>query len=258
MSHYQTRHKHPITALKQHQVKPASHLSQVHTMSGLRFYIVNAFTTDPYGGNPAVVVPVQDFPEVKIMQAIAKNFNQPMVSFIRATGSDSEVANFDVRWFSPAHEVKLCGHATLASSKLIFSTPSLVPTSVKLLNFKTASGRLLTARKDGDWIEMTIPTGAVQEPSPEEFERLAAIIRQGLGKDVTVKHIEVGGEGYEEYLLAEIEEKDDLGGCQLNHDAFVSTAVLNSSKTLTHATRKQQVVWQTSLPPLHRLQVFPS
>lgn len=211
-------------------------------MSGLQFYIANAFSTDPYGGNPAVVIPVKEFPEDAVMQNIAKNFNQPMVAFLRATGNDSEVANFEVRWFTPVHESKLCGHATIASSHLLFSTPPLVPSGVRVLNYRTASGHILTARKDGDWIQITMPTGTVKIPSPEEFERIAAVIRQALGEDVTVKHIEVGGEGYEHYLLAEIEEADNLESRQPNHDAFVSLSILNLFKMLTENPRKRPVI----------------
>lgn len=79
-----------------------------------KFFIVDAFTSTLYKGNPAGVMIVDNFPQV--MQKIAFEVNLSETAFVKPLGQD----HFHIRWMTPTTEVKLCGHATLAASHILF------------------------------------------------------------------------------------------------------------------------------------------
>ena len=74
------------------------------------FYLVNAFSTEPFGGNPAAVLPLQGtaWPETAWMQGVAAQFNLAETAFALPQADGS----FGLRWLTPVAEVDLCGHAT--------------------------------------------------------------------------------------------------------------------------------------------------
>lgn len=204
--------------------RPVASSATPPTMS-TPFYIVNAFTTEAYGGNPAVAVFLDDLQDTATLQGIAANFNQPMVAFLRRTETtppDETVAQFDVRWFTPSAESPICGHATLASSGLLFSDPTLLPPAVTSIHFRATSGRVLTAKRSGHFVQISLPSTLVTPPPAEEEARLKGIVSKALGGNVTIKYVGVGGEGFEQYLLVEIDEADDLANLPLDASALVS------------------------------------
>src|SRR5688500_8906839 len=84
----------------------------------MRSYIVDAFTNEPFKGNPAgVCFPPADL-EPSLMLKIAQEFGLSETSFVRKTKSTD---TYTIRYFSPKQEIPLCGHATLGSAKVIFS-----------------------------------------------------------------------------------------------------------------------------------------
>lgn len=116
-----------------------------------RFTQVDAFTSEAFAGNPAAVV-VLDRPLDRDdwMAAVAREMNLSETAFLhrRADGS------FDLRWFTPAVEVALCGHATLASAHALWEQGAL--SMQDTASFHTKSG-VLTAARDGDLIELNFP-----------------------------------------------------------------------------------------------------
>ncbi|MBR5117066.1 MAG: PhzF family phenazine biosynthesis protein [Muribaculaceae bacterium] len=83
----------------------------------MKYFIVDAFTTDPFGGNPAGVVLIDsDFPSDRLMQQVAAEFRYSETAFVSRDG----VSEFTVRYFTPCGEVDLCGHATIASFGVLF------------------------------------------------------------------------------------------------------------------------------------------
>src|SRR5579863_5380866 len=82
----------------------------------LRLYQVDAFTDRLFGGNPAAVVPLEEWPSDAVLQAIAAENNLSETAFFLREGAD-----YALRWFTPTVEVDLCGHATLASAHVVFS-----------------------------------------------------------------------------------------------------------------------------------------
>src|SRR5258707_504152 len=91
-------------------------------MTSIPFFQVDAFADRPLTGNPAAVMPLDRWLDDTLMQAIAAENNLSETAF--TVPSESETADFDLRWFTPTSEVEMCGHATLAAGHvLIHSGP---------------------------------------------------------------------------------------------------------------------------------------
>ena len=127
---------------------------------------VDAFTSRRFGGNPAAVCPLERWIDPELMQAIAAENNLSETAFFVREGE-----TYALRWFTPAVEVELCGHATLASAFVILN--ELEP-GRREVSFTTRSG-VLTVRRQGDLLAMDFPANPPQ-PCPEP-DGLAA----GLG-----------------------------------------------------------------------------
>lgn len=110
---------------------------------------VDAFTDKPFAGNPAAVVILQAPQTDEWLQSVAQEMNLSETAFLLCRED-----GFQLRWFTPAVEVPLCGHATLASAHALWAEEHL--SADQPLRFHTQSG-LLTARKQGDWIELNFP-----------------------------------------------------------------------------------------------------
>ena len=128
----------------------------------LRIVQVDAFTSRPFEGNPAAVCVLPEARDATWMQHVAREMNLPETAFLvrRQPAEDG----FDLRWFTPAVEVDLCGHATLASAHALWESGQLSP--AETARFHTRSG-LLTARRLDDWIELNFPVtpaGAATAP----------------------------------------------------------------------------------------------
>jgi len=114
----------------------------------MRIQIVDAFTARPFAGNPAGVVVLAAFPETAWMQRVAAEVNLSETAFLHPLPPGSE-ADFALRWFTPAVEVALCGHATLATAHVLGRDKT---------SFATLSG-VLTATATGDgWYTLDFPT----------------------------------------------------------------------------------------------------
>jgi len=112
----------------------------------MRQWMIDAFASEPFKGNPACVVePFTAWPEASRMQALAAENNQAETAFLLATADPSR---FGLRWFTPAIEVPLCGHATLASSHALFAELGLEAGAIV---FDTKSGALTVEREDGGY-----------------------------------------------------------------------------------------------------------
>src|SRR6202012_4998130 len=112
---------------------------------------VDAFAAEAFRGNPACVLePFAAWPDAAGRQALAAENNQAETAFLLRTADPSR---FGLRWFTPALEVPLCGHATLASGHALFAELGLVADAV---TFDTLSGALTVAR-DGEGYRMDFP-----------------------------------------------------------------------------------------------------
>jgi PhzF family phenazine biosynthesis protein len=147
----------------------------------MRQWMIDAFAGGPFKGNPACVVePLDMWPDDTWMQALAAENNQAETAFLRRTGQESV---FDLRWFTPATEVKLCGHATLASGHVVLEELELDAPDV---GFDTQSGRL-TVRRAAHGYEMDFPADPphrIEEPENLAFAIGAAPIEVWSGQYV--------------------------------------------------------------------------
>lgn len=128
-------------------------------------YLVDAFTDRPFAGNPAAVCLPDADPDPKWMQAVALEMNQAETAFLRPRGN----GDWDLRWFTPTVEVDLCGHATLASAHVLWTTGRVKKGNA--IRFHTKSG-VLTCQSAGTRIEMDFPAEpavAVASPAEEAF-----------------------------------------------------------------------------------------
>jgi PhzF family phenazine biosynthesis protein len=122
----------------------------------IRMYHVDAFTGQAFSGNPAAVCLLEKPMPDAWMQHVAAEMNLSETAFILP-----EKDGFRLRWFTPKVEVELCGHATLASAHILFTTSALRP--IETARFYTQSGLLTAVCKDG-WIELNFPS---QPPRPD-------------------------------------------------------------------------------------------
>ena len=133
----------------------------------LRITQVDAFTETPFAGNPAAVCILDGPADERWMQAVAAEMNLSETAFLHP-----ERDGYRLRWFTPAAEVSLCGHATLASAHVLWEDGH---SRESMLRFHTLSG-VLTARRRSDWIELDFPVEPVEacEPPTGMLEVLGA------------------------------------------------------------------------------------
>jgi PhzF family phenazine biosynthesis protein len=101
----------------------------------MKIWVVDAFTNKPYAGNPAAVTIVEEFPTDEQCQKIAAEMNLSETAFIKPLNK----SRFHLRWFTPSIEVKLCGHATLASAHILYQEGLVIDEPIQ---FESLSGPL--------------------------------------------------------------------------------------------------------------------
>ncbi len=119
--------------------------------------MIDAFTDKPFAGNPAAVCLLEAPADEHWMKQVAREMNLSETAFLHPIDG-----GWSLRWFTPAVEVKLCGHATLASAFTLWETGVLKPDEAA--RFNTLSG-WLTCTREGGWITMDFPA-KVCEPHP--------------------------------------------------------------------------------------------
>ena len=164
-------------------------------------HLVDAFTRSAFRGNTAGVC-IPDGPaDAAWMQQVAAELKHSETAFLVPEGE-----HWNLRWFTPAKEVELCGHATLAAASVLFST-GRAPAD-KPIVFETLSGNL-TVRKDGDWISMDFPA----EPAS------ASMPVPGLGAALGVEPLYTGRNRFD--YLVELPLADDVCSLEPDMDALM-------------------------------------
>lgn len=155
---------------------------------------IDAFAERPYTGNPAAVCLLDGERDAQWMQAVAAEMNLSETAFVRPARD-----GFDLRWFTPAVEVDLCGHATLAAAHALWSEGCVAGDTA--IRFQTRSG-VLTAARNGDLIELDFPA-----TNPVVAELDEAQIRE-LGNALGVVPRQVERSAFD--LLVEVGSEDDV------------------------------------------------
>lgn len=134
-------------------------------MTSLPFTQVDAFADAPFTGNPAAVMPLDTWLDDATLQAIAQENNLSETAFTIATPDDPD-ADYALRWFTPTLEVKLCGHATLASGHVLMEGDAV--------RFRTRHAGILAVSRDGQGYALSLPAWTM---TPRDLPDLA----EGLG-----------------------------------------------------------------------------
>jgi PhzF family phenazine biosynthesis protein len=158
---------------------------------------VDAFTATPFAGNPAAVCVLAAAPDEAWMRDVAREMNLSETAFLHP-----ENGGYRLRWLTPAIEVDLCGHATLASAHVLWEDGH-IPAEAEA-RFHTRSG-LLTCRRNGDWIEMNFPAKMAE---PAEAPRQLA---EALGAEL----LYVGRNQFD--YLVEVADEAALRALNPNH-----------------------------------------
>jgi PhzF family phenazine biosynthesis protein len=169
---------------------------------GQRITQVDAFTSEPFRGNPAAICLLREEADPGWMQRVALEMNLSETAYLvpRADG-------FGLRWFTPTVEVDLCGHATVAAAHVLWQE-RVVPTSDEC-RFHTRSG-LLTARLRGDWISVEFPhERVIAAQAPGDAERALGVKAVAAAISARLK-----------YLVLELASEDAVRGCVPNFSAL--------------------------------------
>jgi PhzF family phenazine biosynthesis protein len=138
------------------------------------FSQIDAFADAPFAGNPAAVMPLSAWLDDTTLQAIAAENNLSETAFLVPDASGE--ADFELRWFTPADEVRLCGHATLASGHFVLSSGE--PRDA--VRFRTRRAGVLTVTRDGAGYALALPAW---KPEPKSLPDMV----EALGVDGVVE-----------------------------------------------------------------------
>jgi PhzF family phenazine biosynthesis protein len=141
---------------------------------------VDAFTDRRFAGNPAAVCLLDREAETGWMQAVAAEMNLSETAFVRPIPNEAD-SDFELRWFTPAVEVDLCGHATLATAHVLWSERA-APAD-RPIRFRTRSG-VLTAARRGGLIELNFPAmPPTESPAPDGLAEALGVIPSYVGRN---------------------------------------------------------------------------
>ena len=171
----------------------------------MKSYIVDSFTKLAFKGNPAGVCLTETPLNDELMLAIAQEFNLSETAFIRKTDGNT----YSIRYFSPKVEIPLCGHATLASGKVVFESDG-----VDEVHFNTAANLDLVVRKAGDEMAMEFPVYST------ETATVPPAMLHALGL-IEITHIQFNTDL--RIFLLEIADAEQLAGLQPNYEALLKS-----------------------------------
>lgn len=141
-------------------------------MTELRLVQVDAFADRPFTGNPAAVMPLEAWLPDATLQAIAEENNLSETAF--TIPAEDDEADYELRWFTPAVEVVLCGHATLASGHVLIGDRARI-------RFRTRRAGLLEVARNGEGYEMSLPAWKPEpKPLPDVLAALGCAARETL------------------------------------------------------------------------------
>lgn len=139
---------------------------------GIPVWQVDAFAAEAFTGNPAAVCLLKEYPSDRWLQNVASEMNLSETAFVVPT---DKAGSFHLRWFTPAAEVDLCGHATLATAHVLYEAGHA--SSNQMIQFQTRSGEL-PCHQTGNLITLNFPATPVADTVSEQ---LANEVRSALG-----------------------------------------------------------------------------
>ena len=214
------------------------------------FAIANAFTQDPFAGNPATIVfldPSETLTQQECLKFV-KGLNQPIVVFLTPTSTSPKkpgaVVSFDVRYFAPTSEFGVCGHGTIAAVKVILdsatnspgfgqgsSFPAFSSPETQIVEFTNTAGLVISARrvlipsgvsgKEEDWFEIVLPATKLRKLPAEEEEKVLGVFNRAVGKESKVEYIGTGEPPFHVNLLIVLDESENLEQLKVDTSVLV-------------------------------------
>lgn len=157
----------------------------------LPLYQVDAFAAKPFSGNPAAVVPLEQWLPDALLQDIARENNLSETAYFTKQGND-----YHIRWFTPGGEINLCGHATLASAYVLFRELGYTGTEIR---FDSASGPLRVTREDPR-LTLDFPAWA-----PQRLPDYPPALTRALNREIVAVY-------QHRDLLVELEDEEAVRG----------------------------------------------
>lgn len=171
-------------------------------MSEIDIYQVDAFTTEIFKGNPAAVCPLKSWLPDEMLLAMACEHNQSETAYFIPTSD-----GYELRWFTTEGEINLCGHATLASSHVIFNHLNYPKNEI---HFTTRFVGPLIVKRDGAWLTMDFPTWM-----PEVVDIPAGAEKALGGAKIKEAHVK------RDYLFL-FESEDEIAKMEPNFQALTA------------------------------------
>ena len=191
--------------------------------------IIDAFTNQPFRGNPAATALVDEFPEDSQMQQIATEMNLSETAFVKRLSPN----HFHLRWFTPKQEVPLCGHATLAIAHYLRELNEISIDQPVI--FSTLSGDLVITFEN-NLIVMDFPADFYHECTPRSQQVLADMLK-------AIPHQIFGQSG--DYITVLLESESEVKNFQPNYEniteldgfGFIVTAIADVSQPYDFVSR---------------------
>lgn len=195
----------------------------------MTIYVVDAFTTEPFRGNPAGVCILEEERSDSWKQALARELNHPETAFLRPNAQ-----GYELRWFTPTVEVPLCGHATLAGAHILSSVHGVSET----IDFQTRYSGILTATVTPDAISLdfpallgqpleapeAVPVGAPKPPSAGAADSRARETLRGLLRSA-IEELYVHRGTREDFYLARLRSAADVRELEVDPAALLAGGV---------------------------------
>lgn len=196
----------------------------------MKMYQVDAFTQQLFKGNPAAVIVLQDWLDDTLMQNIALENNLSETAFVKVL----DAQNYEIRWFTPTTEVDFCGHATLASSHVIFKDF----TDASQIQFHVANLGIFTVEQAADGkIQMNFPMRRAQ--AVQDYPEL---LRQALTKPF--KQVYLNAQAY----IVEYESVQDVLDEQPDFELLKQLGRIRTAITASDADVSLDVAITTNSP----------
>ena len=170
---------------------------------------IDAFADAPFTGNPAAVMPLDAWLSDDVLLAIAGENNLSETAFLVPDASGA--ADYELRWFTPAAEVALCGHATIASGHYLLARDS----ALVRVTFRTRQAGILWVERDGDGYRMALPAWG---PTPTPLPDIVAAI--GAGPAIETLWFETG------YALIVLDSADKIRALKPDQRALAALGKL--------------------------------
>lgn len=168
------------------------------TSSSAPFTFAVAFSTNPFGGNPAAIVLLDPLTtSLETQHGLSLNFNQPMCVFVKpveALEPGQTVIHTDIRFMPVSgNPVGICGHGSLAAAKALLSLPHIEGKGIQEIRFRALDDRVIpVCVRDGGFLELELPAVETTPLSDDEAKRVREVMTRAFGREIKINYMGKG------------------------------------------------------------------